>query len=93
MTGLGYDNIATRIADGYYGWEEHAPFDAIVVTAAASQIPPPLLRQLKPGGRMVIPIGGSFQVQQLVLIEKQPDGAITTRQILPVRFVPLTGDH
>ncbi|MCP5416309.1 MAG: protein-L-isoaspartate(D-aspartate) O-methyltransferase [Chromatiaceae bacterium] len=93
LTGLGYDNITTRIADGYYGWEEHAPFDAIVVTAAASQIPPPLLRQLKPGGRMVIPIGGSFQVQQLVLIEKQQDGAITTRQILPVRFVPLTGDH
>ncbi|MCB1762725.1 MAG: protein-L-isoaspartate(D-aspartate) O-methyltransferase, partial [Gammaproteobacteria bacterium] len=73
LTGLGYDNITTRIADGYYGWEEHAPFDAIVVTAAASQIPPPLLRQLKPGGRMVIPIGGSFQVQQLVLIEKQQD--------------------
>lgn len=90
---LAYANINTRIGDGYYGWEEHAPFDSIVVTAAASHVPPPLIAQLKPGGRMVIPIGGGFQVQQLMLIEKMEDGEIQTRQILPVRFVPLTGSH
>ena len=90
---LGYDNIETRIGDGYYGWEEHAPFDSIIVTAAASHVPPPLIAQLKPGGRMVIPVGGGFQVQQLMLIEKTEDGGIETRQILPVRFVPLTGSH
>ncbi|NNJ94535.1 MAG: protein-L-isoaspartate(D-aspartate) O-methyltransferase [Halobacteria archaeon] len=90
---LGYDNITARIGDGYYGWEEHAPFDAIVVTAAASHIPPPLIRQLKPGGLMVVPVGSRFLTQQLVLVSKEPDGQLVTRQILPVRFVPLTGGH
>ncbi len=90
---LEYHNVQVRTGDGYYGWEEHAPFDAIVVTAAASHIPPPLVRQLKPGGRMVIPVGGRFMVQQLVLVEKTGDGEVTTRQLLPVRFVPLTGGH
>ncbi len=90
---LGYDNVEVRLADGYYGWAEHAPFDAIVVTAAAGHVPPPLLAQLKPGGRMVIPVGGRFFTQQLVLIEKDNDGAVTTRQMLPVRFVPLTGER
>ncbi|RLJ17551.1 protein-L-isoaspartate O-methyltransferase [bacterium endosymbiont of Escarpia laminata] len=90
---LGYDNITSRVGDGYYGWQEHAPFDAILVTAASSHIPPPLIKQLKPGGRMVIPVGGHFMVQQLVLIEKTEQGKIITHQILPVRFVPLTGDH
>ena len=90
---LGYKNIETRVGDGYYGWEEEAPFDAIVVTAASGQIPPPLISQLKPGGRMVIPVGGRFQVQQLMLVEKAVDGKLTVRQILPVRFVPLTGDR
>jgi protein-L-isoaspartate(D-aspartate) O-methyltransferase len=90
---LGYDNITLRIGDGYYGWEEHAPFDAIVVTAAASHVPPPLVAQLKPGGRMVIPVGSRFLTQQLVLIEKDPGGQLVTRQILPVKFVPLTGEH
>jgi protein-L-isoaspartate(D-aspartate) O-methyltransferase len=90
---LGYDNVTVRIADGYYGWEEHAPFDAIVVTAAASHVPPPLIRQLKTGGHMVIPVGSRFLTQQLVLITKQPDGEVITRQITPVRFVPLTGEH
>jgi protein-L-isoaspartate(D-aspartate) O-methyltransferase len=90
---LGFDNIKIRIGDGYYGWEEHAPFDAIVVTAAASHIPPPLIKQLKPGGRMIIPVGSRFMVQQLVLVEKNRDGKIITRQVLPVRFVPLTGSH
>ncbi|HEY0504726.1 MAG TPA: protein-L-isoaspartate(D-aspartate) O-methyltransferase [Lysobacter sp.] len=86
-----YRNVATRIGDGYYGWKEHAPFDAIVVTAAASSIPPPLLAQLRPGGRMVIPVGSSFFTQTLMLVEKDADGRARTRQILPVRFVPLTG--
>ncbi len=90
---LGYQNIQVRIGDGYYGWEEHAPFDAIIVTAAASHVPPPLVKQLKPGGRMIIPVGSAFMVQQLVLIEKSHGGEVTLKQILPVRFVPLTGEH
>lgn len=88
---LGFANVETKIADGYYGWPEKAPFDAIVVTAAASHIPPPLLEQLKPGGRMVIPIGGPFSAQQLMVVEKKPGGGTTTRQLLPVQFVPFTG--
>ena len=88
-----YNNIKTRIGDGYYGWQSQAPFDVIVVTAAADHVPPPLIRQLKPGGRMVIPVGSRFMVQQLVLIVKDTSGKISTRQILPVRFVPLTGEH
>jgi protein-L-isoaspartate(D-aspartate) O-methyltransferase len=90
---LGFDNVTTRLGDGYYGWEEHAPFDAIVVTAAASHVPPPLVAQLKPGGRMVIPVGSRFLTQYLLLVEKTADGEILTRQITAVRFVPLTGDH
>ena len=90
---LGYTNINTRAGDGYYGWEEAAPFDAIVVTAAASHVPPPLIKQLKVGGRMIIPVGSRFMTQELLLVSKQADGSITTRQILPVRFVPLTGKH
>jgi protein-L-isoaspartate(D-aspartate) O-methyltransferase len=86
----GYQNVTVQHADGYYGWKEHAPFDAIVVTAAASHIPPPLIAQLKDGGRMVIPVGSRFRTQQLVLVEKQGD-RITTRNMLPVRFVPFTG--
>jgi protein-L-isoaspartate(D-aspartate) O-methyltransferase len=88
---LGHRNVEVRLADGYHGWEEHAPYDAILVTAAASHIPPPLIRQLKPGGRMVIPVGAAFLVQQLMLVEKNADGTVSTRQILPVAFVPLTG--
>jgi protein-L-isoaspartate(D-aspartate) O-methyltransferase len=90
---LGYKNVTVRHADGYYGWEEHAPFDAIIVTAAAGHIPPPLIKQLKPGGRMVIPVGGPFMVQSLVLVEKDRAGKITTRNLMAVRFVPLTGRH
>jgi len=88
---LGYRDVTARQGDGYHGWPEHAPYDAIVVTAAAGHIPPPLVDQLAPGGRMVIPVGGVFQVQQLVLVEKAPDGKVTTRSLLPVRFVPLVG--
>lgn len=90
---LGYKNITIKIGDGYYGWPEKAPFDAIVVTAAASHIPPPLIKQLKVGGRMVIPVGSQFMTQELLLVTKGKDNKITTRQILPVRFVPLTGKH
>ncbi|MBW2521772.1 MAG: protein-L-isoaspartate(D-aspartate) O-methyltransferase [Deltaproteobacteria bacterium] len=93
LADLGYEQVHTRRGDGYYGWEEEAPFDAIVVTAAAGHIPPPLLRQLKPGGTMVIPVGGRFMVQHLVLVNKDSSGGLTTRQVLPVRFVPLTGGH
>jgi len=87
---LGYDNVTTKLGDGYYGWEEHAPFDAIIVTAAATHVPPPLIQQLKPGGRMIIPVGGRFMTQLLLLIEKTDDGEVITRQIAAVRFVPLT---
>lgn len=90
---LGYRNVEVRVGDGYHGWEEHAPFDAILVTAAASHIPPPLVKQLKPGGRMVIPVGPAFLTQHLMLVEKQADGTVVSRQMLPVRFVPLTGGH
>ncbi len=85
----GYTNVSVQHGDGYYGWEEHAPFDAIVVTAAAPHIPPPLIAQLKDGGRMIIPVGSRFRTQQLVLVEKTGD-RITTRNMLPVRFVPFT---
>jgi len=88
---LGYNNVEVGIGDGYYGWKKYAPFDAIIVTAAAGHIPPPLMEQLKNNGRMVIPVGGSFLVQNLILINKDRDGNITTRNLIPVRFVPLTG--
>lgn len=93
MKRLQYGNITVRIGDGYYGWEEHAPFDAIIVTAAASHVPPPLIRQLKNGGKMIIPVGSRFMTQQLLLVEKDKNGKVRNRQILPVRFVPLTGGH
>jgi protein-L-isoaspartate(D-aspartate) O-methyltransferase len=88
-----YADVHTRVGDGYYGWKEAGPFDAIVVTAAAGNVPPPLIAQLKPGGRMVIPVGASFFTQQLLLVTKDKQGRVRTRSILPVRFVPLTGDH
>lgn len=90
---LGFANVEVKNADGYYGWQEHAPFDAIIVTAASSHIPPPLVEQLKPGGVLMIPVGPAFQVQQLSMVRKGMDGEITTRQVLPVRFVPFTGEH
>lgn len=90
---LGYDDVQTRVGDGYFGWEENGPYDAIIVTAAASHIPQPLIRQLKSGGVMVIPVGDRFLTQHLVLVTKASDGAVQLRQLLPVRFVPLTGEH
>jgi protein-L-isoaspartate(D-aspartate) O-methyltransferase len=88
---LGLTSIKTKTGDGYYGWEEYSPFDAIIVTAAAGHVPPPLIKQLKSGGRIVIPVGGVYQVQTLMLITKQEDGSARSRQLLPVRFVPMTG--
>jgi protein-L-isoaspartate(D-aspartate) O-methyltransferase len=86
----GYRNVAVYHGDGYHGLPQAAPFDGIVVTAAAAGgIPPPLLDQLKPGGRMVIPVGGAFALQHLVLVDATPDGKVRTRQVLPVAFVPL----
>jgi len=90
---LGYNNVTTKLGDGYYGWEEHAPFDAIVVTAAGSHVPPSLIQQLRPGGRMIIPVGGRFMIQQLLLLEKTDDDEVITRQIAAVRFVPLTRER
>jgi len=90
---LDYKNIEIRSGDGYHGWAEHAPFDAIIVTAASEQIPPPLVEQLKPGGKLIIPVGQQYQTQQLIIVEKNLDGITNTKQILPVSFVPLTGDH
>ena len=87
---LGYRNVTVRHADGYEGWKPAAPYDAIIVTAAATHIPPPLIQQLKPGGRMVIPVGGPFATQSLMLVEKTAAGKVRTRNILPVQFVPLT---
>jgi protein-L-isoaspartate(D-aspartate) O-methyltransferase len=90
---LGYDNVTVRIGDGYHGWEEHAPFDAIVATAAAERIPAPLIAQLRPGGRLVIPVGREYSSQALTLVQKTADGSIIQRVVLPVAFVPLTGEH
>jgi protein-L-isoaspartate(D-aspartate) O-methyltransferase len=91
LKALGYGNVTVRLGDGYKGWPEHAPFDAIVVTAGASHIPPPLVEQLKPGGRLVIPVGDTLSSQTLMLVEKDREGRVHTRNVLPVRFVPLTG--
>ncbi|TQV89106.1 protein-L-isoaspartate(D-aspartate) O-methyltransferase [Aliikangiella coralliicola] len=90
---LGYGNVEVTIGDGYRGRPELAPFDAIIVTAAADKIPPPLIEQLKPGGRMMIPVGPQHKVQQLTLVEKNSQGEISVREVLPVSFVPLTGEH
>ncbi len=87
---LGYENVTVRIGDGYLGWPEHAPFDAIVVTAAPDAVPPPLIEQLKVGGKLVVPVGPQWRGQSLQVLEKQADGDISTTEVLPVRFVPFT---
>jgi protein-L-isoaspartate(D-aspartate) O-methyltransferase len=86
----GYKNVTVRHGDGYRGWKEHAPFDGIIVAAAAGHVPQPLVDQLAPGGRLVIPVGRFFQ--ELLLIEKRPDGSIAQRSVIPVAFVPMTGE-
>ena len=90
FTELGYDNIQTRVGDGYLGWPDEAPFDAIIVTAAAPAIPPPLLEQLASGGRLIAPVDSGWG-QTLVLASKDNEGEVKTEQLLPVAFVPLTG--
>jgi protein-L-isoaspartate(D-aspartate) O-methyltransferase len=90
LQSLGYDNIETLLGDGYFGWEEKAPFDGIMITAAVDHIPPPLLNQLKNGGRLILPLGNPFAYQNLVLVTKQ-DEDYTVKQITGVLFVPLTG--
>ncbi len=92
LKSLNYTNVKARVSDGYYGWKEHAPFDAIVVTAAAEHIPPPLIEQLKEGGKLIIPVGHPFFVQNLILVEKDK-GKVISRNMMPVRFVPLRGEH
>jgi protein-L-isoaspartate(D-aspartate) O-methyltransferase len=87
---LGYSSVQVKQGDGYLGWPEHAPYDAIVVTAAAGHVPPPLVEQLKPDGRLVIPVGDGQAQQSLLLVEKSIDGSVTTHNVAPVMFVPLT---
>jgi protein-L-isoaspartate(D-aspartate) O-methyltransferase len=86
---LGYDVVRVRHGDGYYGWQQHAPFDGIIVTCAAGQIPPPLVQQLAPGGRMVIPVGPVYATQSLMLVTKDEQGRVHSRSLMAVRFVPL----
>ncbi len=90
---LAYNNISCRTGNGFDGWPEHAPYDAIIVTAAATQIPGPLIEQLKPGGRMVVPVGRPYQHQELMLVEKNEDGELNIRDILGVAFVPFQGER
>ena len=93
LTRLGYDNVTVRIGDGFEGWAEHAPFDGIVVAAVADELPPPLLKQLKPGGRIIMPVGRADGHQELILAERRMDDSLDETRILPVRFVPLTRDQ
>jgi len=88
---LGYRNVTVRNADGYFGWEEHAPFDAIIITASANHVPPPLIKQLKEGGRLIVPLGSTVYFQMLTLVTKKK-GDIDVEQITPVAFVPMTGE-
>lgn len=88
---LGYGNVFVRAADGYFGWKEKGPFDAIIVTCAAGFVPPPLIEQLKPDGRMILPLGSPFGAQTLVLVTRDDKGQVRSRRLLPVRFVPMLG--
>ncbi len=90
---LGYDNVTVRIGDGYKGWEKHAPFDRIIVTAAPEQIPEKLVEQLKPGGRMVLPVGETLLGQDMLVVKKDKTGQVTTQETIPVRFVPMIHEH
>ena len=89
---LGYSNVFTRFGDGFFGWKEEAPFDAIIGTAAAGRIPEPLLEQIKPGGRMILPYGSPRGFQYLVVVTKDKEGKISKENVMPVRFVPMTGE-
>jgi protein-L-isoaspartate(D-aspartate) O-methyltransferase len=92
LKNLGYPNVFVRAGDGYFGWPEKAPFDAIIGTAAAGRVPPPLLEQLKPGGRMILPTGSPWGFQYLVLITKDDKSNLHRKRVMPVRFVPMTGE-
>lgn len=92
LRAAGYSGIMLRVGDGWVGWPEQAPFDAIIVTAAPERIPPPLVEQLRPGGRLVIPLGPAGAAQELVVAEKRADGSLVWRRVLPVAFVPFTGE-
>lgn len=92
LESLGYENVSVRAGDGYLGWPEEAPFDAVLVTAAPESVPEPLIEQLAPGGRLVIPVGPESRTQSLRVLQKNNDGTVTTRDVLPVRFVPFTRD-
>lgn len=91
LRALGYANVESSLGDGHRGLPEHAPYDGIIVTAAAAEVPPALLQQLKPGGRLLIPVGGRYSDQELLLLEKDENGGVERRRVLPVIFVPLTG--
>lgn len=93
LQSLGYTNVHVRVGDGFFGWPEEAPFDGIIVTAAGIEVPPALIEQLKPEGKLVIPVGEQFAVQHLLVITKHADGSLTQKNVLPVRFVPITGEH
>jgi len=93
LSKLGYNNVDVRNDDGYFGWPEHAPYDGVIVTAAAPHIPPALIDQLRPGARLVIPVGFPYSYQELMIVEKRANGEIETQKVLGVSFVPLTGDH
>lgn len=93
LSALGYTNVNVRAGDGYVGWPEHAPFDGIMVTAGAEHVPQPLIDQLRVGARMVIPVGETLQAQELRLLKKNADGSLSETSVMPVRFVPLTGEH
>ena len=90
---LGFENVAVKTGDGYFGWPEAGPFDGIIVTAVGPDIPPALVEQLKPGGRMVLPVGTQYTAQNLTVVTRRADGGTDSEQVLPVAFVPLTGDH
>jgi protein-L-isoaspartate(D-aspartate) O-methyltransferase len=93
LAGLGCSNVEVRCGNGWHGWPEHAPYDGIIVTAGGEVVPPALVEQLRPGGRLVLPMGPRFGDQQLVVVDKAADGTTMSRNVLPVRFVPFTGAH
>ena len=93
LAALGYHNVETQVGDGYHGWVEHSPYDGILVTAAARAVPPALVEQLKPGARLVIPVGEPYLPQRLLLLQKEEGGLVSETEVLPVAFVPLTGGH
>ena len=90
LKNLGYDNVSVKVGDGYHGWPECGPFDAMIVTAALEHVPPPLIEQLKAGGRLVMPVGPAYAIQQLTVVEKIAASKTKTRSVMPVRFVPFT---